>query len=85
LKNSLVSAPTIQPLQWSQPFKIMGDESDYAVGAVLGCWRFKTVLKFTASVWVTWCLFLQGGPPRFVNVTPVFPKKTECISYVCQD
>jgi hypothetical protein len=31
------------------------------------CWRFKTVLKFTASVWVTWYLFHQGGSPRFVN------------------
>jgi hypothetical protein len=30
-------------------------------------WRFETVLRFTASVWVTWCLFHQGGPPRFVN------------------
>jgi hypothetical protein len=25
------------------------------------CWRFKTVLKFTASLRVTWCLFHQGG------------------------
>jgi hypothetical protein len=27
----------------------------------LVCWRFKTMLKFTASLWVTWCLFHQGG------------------------
>jgi hypothetical protein len=25
------------------------------------CWRCKTVLKFTASLRVTWCLFHQGG------------------------
>jgi hypothetical protein len=25
------------------------------------CWRCKTVLKFTASLQVTWCLFHQGG------------------------
>jgi hypothetical protein len=31
-----VSAPIIQPLDWSQPFEIMCDASDYAVGAVLG-------------------------------------------------
>jgi hypothetical protein len=36
LKNALVSAPIIQPLDWSQPFEIMCDASDYAVGAVLG-------------------------------------------------
>jgi hypothetical protein len=36
LKSALVSALIIQPLNWSQPFEIMCDASDYAVGAVLG-------------------------------------------------
>jgi hypothetical protein len=36
MKSALVSAPIIQPLDWSQPFEIMCDTSDYAVGAVLG-------------------------------------------------
>jgi hypothetical protein len=36
LKRALVSAPIIQPLDWSQPFEIMCDASDYAIGAVLG-------------------------------------------------
>jgi hypothetical protein len=36
LKSALVSAPIIQPLDWSQPFEIMCDASDYTVGAVLG-------------------------------------------------
>jgi hypothetical protein len=36
LKSALVSAPIIQPPDWSQPFEIMCDSSDYAVGAVLG-------------------------------------------------
>jgi hypothetical protein len=36
LKSALVSAGIIQPLDWSQPFEIMCDASDYAVGAVLG-------------------------------------------------
>jgi hypothetical protein len=36
LKSALVSAPIIQPPDWSQPFKIMCDTSDYVIGAVLG-------------------------------------------------
>jgi hypothetical protein len=36
LKSALVSAPIIQPSDWSQPFEIMCDASDYAVGADLG-------------------------------------------------
>jgi hypothetical protein len=36
LKSALVSAPIIQPPDWSHPFEIMCDTSDYAVGAVLG-------------------------------------------------
>jgi hypothetical protein len=35
LKSALMSAPIIQPPDWSQPFDIMCDVSDYAVGAVL--------------------------------------------------
>jgi hypothetical protein len=36
MKSALVSAPIIQPPDWSQPFEIMCVASDYAVGAVLG-------------------------------------------------
>ena len=32
----LTFAPVIQPPDWSLPFEIMCDSSDYAVGAVLG-------------------------------------------------
>ena len=36
LKKALISMPIIQPPDWSLPFEIMCDASDYAVGVVLG-------------------------------------------------
>jgi len=36
IKEALIIAPIIQLLDWSLPFEIMCDTSDYAVGAVLG-------------------------------------------------
>ena len=36
LKNLLTSAHVNQPPNWSLPFEIMCDVSDYAMGAVLG-------------------------------------------------
>ena len=36
LKRALISAPVLQPPNWEQPFEIMCDASNFAVGAVLG-------------------------------------------------
>ena len=36
LKDKLTSTPVIMPPNWSLPFELMCDASDYDVGAVLG-------------------------------------------------
>ena len=36
LKLNLISTPIISPPDWSKPFEIMYDASDFAIGAVLG-------------------------------------------------
>ncbi|KAL4280718.1 hypothetical protein GQ457_03G021260 [Hibiscus cannabinus] len=36
LKQKLVSAPIVEPPDWTLPFELMCDASDYAVGAILG-------------------------------------------------
>ena len=36
IKNKLIDAPIIVTLNWDEPFEIMCDASDYAIGAVLG-------------------------------------------------
>ena len=35
-KEALISALIIQPSDWNEPFEMMCDASDYAIGAVLG-------------------------------------------------
>ena len=36
LKKALITAPIVQPPDWTLPFEIMCDASDFAVGAILG-------------------------------------------------
>ena len=41
LKDKLISAPIVMALDWSFPFELMCDASDFAIGAVLGQKREK--------------------------------------------
>ena len=54
LKKALVSAPVIQPPDWSLPFEIMCDASDFDVGVVLGQTKYrKHYVIFCASKTLT--------------------------------
>ena len=43
LKEAIISALVVQPPDWSKPFELMCDASDFAVGAVLGQRTDKTL------------------------------------------
>ena len=45
LKKALISAPIIQSLDWSLPFEIMCDASDYVVGVVLGQPKIRSITQ----------------------------------------
>ena len=50
LKRLLTSAPVIQPPDWSLPFQIMCDASNYVVGAVLGQRKIRNPMWCTMQV-----------------------------------
>jgi hypothetical protein len=49
-QSALVSAPIIQPPDWSQPFEIMCDASDYTIRVVSGQRKEGRVPPFTTLV-----------------------------------
>ena len=50
LKKTLISAPIIQSPDWSLPFKIMCDASDYAVGQFWVKRRIESIMQFLMLV-----------------------------------
>lgn len=50
IKKALVTAPIMVVPDWNEPFELMCDASDYAVGAVLGQRREKSSGQFTMQV-----------------------------------
>ncbi|XP_071695081.1 uncharacterized protein [Rutidosis leptorrhynchoides] len=49
-KDKLTNTPIIVSPDWSKPFELMCDASDYAIGAVLGQRKEKTFIQFIALV-----------------------------------
>jgi hypothetical protein len=51
-KRRVTSAPIIQPPNWDEPFEIMCDASDYAVGAMLGqiIWKNLHVIVYASRM-----------------------------------
>lgn len=49
IKN-LTTIPIMRPYNWSLPFEIMCDASDYAIGAVLGQKVINYLLLYTMQV-----------------------------------
>jgi hypothetical protein len=45
LKEALISTPIIQPSDWSLPFEIMCDASDYAMGGVLEQTKDRNIMQ----------------------------------------
>ena len=41
IKNKLIEEPIVVALTWNEPFEIMCDASDFAVGSILGQRREK--------------------------------------------
>jgi hypothetical protein len=64
LKRRVTSAPIIQPPNWDEPFEIMCDASDYAVGAVLGQRIGKNLHVIAIQLkrnFLQWCLLLKNS------------------------
>ncbi|XP_073129610.1 uncharacterized protein [Henckelia pumila] len=58
LKDSLALAPIIQQSDWSKPFEIMCDASDYAIGAVLGQKSWESIKEAKPRL-IRWILLLS--------------------------
>ncbi|XP_070009496.1 uncharacterized protein [Nicotiana sylvestris] len=59
LKKRLVTAPIIVAPNWEQPFELMYDASDYAIGVVLGQRKVPDRKKESKPCLIRWVLLLQ--------------------------
>ncbi|XP_057999098.1 uncharacterized protein LOC131177939 [Hevea brasiliensis] len=74
LKETLTIAPIMQPLDWSLPFEVMCDASDFAVGAELGQKKEKRsylvrlkVIVYTDHAAIRYLMNKKEAKPRLIR------------------
>ncbi|KAL8116362.1 hypothetical protein AgCh_022748 [Apium graveolens] len=70
LKKSLITAPVITAPDWNEPFEMMCDASNYAVGAVLGQRKkniFHVVTVFTDHAAIRYLVSKKDSKPRLIR------------------
>ncbi|KAL4384267.1 hypothetical protein GQ457_15G020160 [Hibiscus cannabinus] len=67
LKKKLISAPIVVPPDWTSPFELMCDASDYAVGAALGQRRGTKVIVHTDHSAIKYLVTKKDAKPRLIR------------------
>ncbi|KAE8725369.1 hypothetical protein F3Y22_tig00008957pilonHSYRG00158 [Hibiscus syriacus] len=67
LKQKLISAPIVVPPDWTAPFELMCDTSDFVVGAVLGQRRGTKVIVHTDHSAIKYLVNKKDVNPRLIR------------------
>ncbi|KAL4324362.1 hypothetical protein GQ457_11G024460 [Hibiscus cannabinus] len=67
LKKKLISAPIVVPPDWTSPFELMCDASDYAVGAALGQRRGTKVIVHIDHSAIKYLVTKKDAKPRLIR------------------
>ncbi|KAE8712804.1 hypothetical protein F3Y22_tig00110223pilonHSYRG00028 [Hibiscus syriacus] len=67
LKQRLISAPIVVPLDWTAPFELMCDASDFAVGVVLGQRRGTKVIVHTDHSAIKYLVNKKDAKSRLIR------------------
>ncbi|XP_021741171.1 uncharacterized protein LOC110707467 [Chenopodium quinoa] len=74
LKEALISSLVVQASDWSLPFELMCDDSDFAVGSVLGqkkegksCVIYYAIIVYTDHIAVRYLMTKKEAMPRLIR------------------